>query len=92
MGAGIARKIATDYPIVLEKNKKAVAAGVFVPGYAQFVIDDEHDICVYNLATQKQPGADAKYEFIDLSFRNMFEHAKANGISRIAIPQIAAGI
>lgn len=92
MGAGVARIIAERFPIALVKNKRAVEAGVFVLGYAQFVIDDEHDQCIYNLATQKMPGANASRTGVKLAFMNMFEHAKANGIGRVAIPQIGCGI
>lgn len=92
MGKGVAKIVATKFPLVKKKYKTAVNAGVFNLGYAQFVLDEENDICVYNLATQKQPGANASKWGVFLAFANMFEHAAANNITRIAIPKIGTGI
>lgn len=95
MGAGIAKEIAARFPIALHKNKIAVKAGVFVPGYAQFVVDEENDQCIYNLATQLQPGrvaSEPRLDYCYLAFANMLNHAMRNRISRIAIPRIGAGI
>lgn len=92
MGAGVAGEVAKRFPYVKERYKKAVDARVFVLGYAQFVIDEKHDVGVYNLATQREPGANGSYWGVYLSFCNMFEHAKSFGLSRIAIPKIGAGI
>lgn len=92
MGAGVAKIVHNNYPIVYDRYKRTCEAGVFVPGYAQFVIDHDNDRCFYNLATQRQPGKFASYFFIYLAFANMLEHANANGISRIAFPRIGAGI
>ena len=92
MGAGVAKIVRDRHPIAFEKYKRAIEAGVYVPGYAQFVIDHENDRCIYNLATQNQPGADAQLNWIFLAVANMFSHAMANGISHIAIPRIGSGI
>lgn len=92
MGAGVAKIVANKYPLAKRKYKAAVNAKVFNLGYAQFVLDEENDICIYNLATQKQPGANASKWGIFLAFSNMFEHANANNITRIAIPKIGSGI
>lgn len=92
MGAGVAKVVATKYPLAKRKYKAAVSAGVFNLGYAQFVLDEENDICIYNLATQKQPGKNATKWGVYLAFSNMYEHAAANNVTRIAIPKIGSGI
>lgn len=92
MGAGFAKEIARRFPEVKRKYSIACKAGVFNLGYAQYVLDASNDRAVYNLATQKQGGANATKFGIFLSFCNMFEHAKANGIERIGIPRIGTGI
>jgi len=47
---------------------------------------------VYNLATQVEPGADAKINLIELAFVSMRAHAMENGIKTIGCPQVGAGI
>lgn len=92
MGAGVAAVVRTKFPVVYEKYKRAVDAKVFNLGYAQFVKDAPNNIAVYNLATQENPGADGSPWGIYLAFCNMLEHARANHVTRIAIPLIGAGI
>jgi len=92
MGKGVAKLVATKYPLAKKKYQAAIKAKVFNLGYAQFVLDEENDICIYNLGTQKQPGPDATKWGIFLAFCNMYEHAHANNITRIAIPKIGSGI
>ena len=92
MGKGFAKEIATRHPVAKRKYLLAVKAGVFNLGYAQYVVDDKSDMCIYNLATQKQPGANGSLWGVFLAFSNLFEHAAANNISRIALPKIGTGI
>lgn len=92
MGAGVALIVAQRYPIVKKKYKAAVNAGVFNLGYAQFVLDEENDRGVYNLATQKQAGPNGSRWGVFIAFANMFEHAAANNIVRIGMPRIGCGI
>ena len=49
-------------------------------------------VWIYNLATQKQPGADARLDAIDASVRAAVEHARANDVATIYLPRIGAGI
>lgn len=92
MGKGFAKEIRERHPIAYQRYMNAIAAGVFNLGYAQFVLDQEADRGIYNLATQQAPGKNGSYYGIDLAFKNMLEHAHANGINRIAFPCIGAGI
>lgn len=92
MGAGVADIVSKRFPVVFEKYQKAIDAGVFNLGYAQFVIDQENDICIYNLATQVRPGKNGSLWGIYLATCNMIEHARARQINRIAIPRIGSGL
>lgn len=92
MGAGVAKIVKSKSLLAYSRYKAVCDARVFHLGYAQFVVDEEIDMCIYNLATQIAPGADASVWGIFLSFCNMLEHAKHVGINRIAIPRIGAGI
>lgn len=47
---------------------------------------------VYNLATQVEPGADARINLIEMAFTAMREHAIQNDVDTIGCPQIGAGI
>lgn len=91
MGAGIAGQIAKKYPHVLFSNEAAVAAGWFVPGYAQ-LIRVAGTKAVFNLATQDELGAHARLEWVYLAFRNMAERCAVEKIERVAIPEIGCGI
>ena len=92
MGAGVAKIVRSKSEQAYKRYKAVCDARVFHLGYAQFVTDEEIDLCIYNLATQIAPGPDATSWGIFLSFCNMLEHAKSIGIKRIAIPRIGSGI
>jgi O-acetyl-ADP-ribose deacetylase (regulator of RNase III) len=90
MGAGIARVIARQYPEVERVYSAHCRTRDFVVGSCLPVRVD--DRTVFNLGTQEFPGADASYWGIMLSFGNLFEHCRAHGIERVAIPRIGCGI
>lgn len=92
MGAGVAKLVKEKHPIAFDKYKRAIDARVFNIGYAQFVVDEENDRAIYNLATQRNMGDDATLWGCYLSFCNMLEHAKGNNVTKIHVPQIGAGI
>ena len=92
MGAGVAAIVRNQHPVAYKRYLAAINAGVFNIGYAQFVLDEDNDRCIYNLATQHQPGKNATEWGVYLSFCNMLEHAKANHVTRIALPKIGSGI
>lgn len=96
MGAGVARLIKDKYPDAYADYKRACDSHLFRIGTAQGVWCDPalsgEDRLVYNLGTQRNPGADASVWGVWLSFANMAEDAAVRGIDTIAIPMIAAGI
>ena len=96
MGAGVARLVRNCYPSVFYSYRDACASGAFRVGTAQAVwADPQQDIgdcLVYNLGTQRLPGADATAWGVFLSFANLAEDARVRGIDTVAIPRIGAGI
>jgi len=97
MGAGVARLVRSHYPDAYDKYKTACFDGTFRVGTAQGVWTDPFlsngkDRLVYNLGTQRLPGADATEWAVFLSFANMAEDAYARGVNAIAIPRIGCGI
>ena len=91
MGAGIARAVKDKWPEVYDQYDASCADGTFDAGSAQRCVGDD-DRTVYNLGTQRNPGASATYWLVFLSFANMFESMKTWGHDRVAIPRIGCGI
>lgn len=95
MGAGVARLVRDKYPDAYVAYKSACDSGAFRVGSAQGVWVEPgvtSDRLVYNLGTQRFPGADATAWGIFLSFANMAEDAYNRGLHAVAIPRIGAGI
>jgi len=100
MGAGVAGQIARRWPHVLEENRRMVRHLNFYPGVVQpastaFAWSHPsrgEPLTVMNMATQEDPGPNAKYDYVDLAFRNLAELCVVTNIDRVAIPQIGCGI
>jgi O-acetyl-ADP-ribose deacetylase (regulator of RNase III) len=91
MGAGVARLVRDKFPAAYHQYQAACASMTFHVGTAQAVWIPPGRI-VYNLGTQRHPGADATVWGVFLAFANMAEDAYNRGISTIAIPRIGCGI
>jgi O-acetyl-ADP-ribose deacetylase (regulator of RNase III) len=95
MGAGVARLVRDQHPDVYDIYRAACRSGDFIVGTSLGVWAEPingPDRLVYNLGTQRHPGADATAWGIFLSFANMAEDAHFRGVNAIAIPRIGAGI
>lgn len=95
MGAGVARLVREWHPEVYVVYKAACDDGSFRVGSALPVWcapSKAGDRLVYNLGTQRYPGANATPWGVFLSFANMAEDAWVRGIDTISIPRIGAGI
>lgn len=91
MGAGIARAVAAKWVEVYYRYEDACSLGLFDAGSAQRCPTSDHRV-VYNLGTQRNPGASATYWLVFLSFANLFESMKTWGHDRVAVPRIGCGI
>lgn len=96
MGAGIAKTFRERFPINYESYAKACLGMRLNPGDLFSVYENEK--VILNLATQLEPGADARYEAVfDSCYKaarqvaNHFNYWKGEE-KRIAIPQIGCGI
>lgn len=94
MGAGIARVIAERYPIVRHQYQQECIRSDFHLGSAFPVVIMENGTVrtIWNLGTQRQPGADASLWGVMLSFGNMMERLVRWKVERVAIPRIGCGI
>jgi O-acetyl-ADP-ribose deacetylase (regulator of RNase III) len=88
---GIAGMFANKYPDMKNHYQEICKQGKLNPGQI-LPWKEEGKPAVYNLATQKNPGADAQYDLVDKTVKQMLKHAESNGIKTIGIPQIGCGI
>lgn len=94
MGAGIARVIAEAYPDVRSLYQRRCVRKEFVLGSAFPVLMQDFGgyRMIWNLGTQREPGANATLWGIMLSFGNMFEQMVATEVREVGIPRIGCGI
>lgn len=91
MGAGIAKPFGEKYPLMKEEYVLMCKANDFHPGdvFKYYVGDGKW---IYNLASQKEPGADARIPWLSQSAHTMMVHAHRYGVKEIALPAIGCGI
>ena len=96
MGAGVARTVRDNYPIVYEAYRKRCMSNDLVPGDA-FSIYENGKIIV-NLMTQDRPGPNARYDWIFKSTlraaaKIMSPNSHWQSMPKVmALPMIGAGI
>lgn len=89
MGKGVALRMREMFPAMYKEYKALCARGEFVLGDV-FVWRGSR--VVFNLATQPRPGPCAQLEAIRSSVSKMLLVAEREGIERIAMPRIGAGL
>lgn len=95
MGSGIAKSIRAMYGEEMFKEYAAYCeVGLIQPGglHVWAFYDDDERPWLFNLATQDNPGPDAKLSWILRSVDGMLTWAEAHDISRIGMPWIGCGI
>ena len=94
MGAGVARIVRTEFENVYDYYKEACNMGWFYPGVVMPVDswNGNQKTLIYNLATQDQPGANARYLFVERAMQNMLMSMNKRRLSRVAMPKIGCGI
>lgn len=95
MGAGIAVPFRNKYPTMYERYKKMCDQGFLVPGMVMHHGDPfrKHGpSMIYNIASQYQPGADARVEYLKAGLQWVRFHSEFTGIRSLGLPRIGAGI
>lgn len=92
MGAGIARLFRQKFPKMYEEYRRLCTNELIEPGDCFSWWDEQKQSWVYNLASQKNLGADARLEWFEEAAFNALSHADLHGIEEVAIPQIGCGI
>lgn len=89
MGEGIAKTVRKLYPDVYDEYRREVKS--LRPG-AALAVQSEDGTLILNLATQVEPGSNARIEFVKLAIPRMYEELEEFGCTEVAVPQIGAGI
>lgn len=92
MGAGIATQFKARWPQMYETYRRRCLKGHLIPGD---VMPWQHDDggYVFNLATQREPGADAKPWMITAAVGRMIQEAHyVYHVTEIGLPMIGCGI
>lgn len=92
MGAGIARLIAHRFPEVVKPYKEACYSGSLVPGGFLYTPTLVPGFGILNLASQKNPGKDARLDWLESSLWEAVRYSEEAELPGFAIPRIGAGI
>jgi len=91
MGSGIAVPFKERYPKNYNLYHAACSNKLLQPGEA-LVTQADGGPAIANIASQAQPGADARYDWAFSGFLDASLQLRALGLNRIAIPLIGCGI
>jgi len=97
MGAGIAKTFKQRYPEMFKVYRRHCEIQALRPGmsmsWSGMPNVGEHDAkWVFNMASQENPGPDAKYTWLFTAAAESARIAGGTGLDRIAIPEIGCGI
>lgn len=91
MSGGIARVFrAMDEAMYAEYRRLCREREFRLGGFLRWTLDD--GTVVYNLATQQQPGPDARLDAIATSVKGMLADAEQQGLAEVGVPHLGAGI
>lgn len=90
MGSGIAVEFRRRFPLMYEDYREACLSGILEPGsFHRFV---EKGTTIYNISSQKSPGANATLDYLDLGLRDALDEIQDRDERGIALPRIGCGI
>ena len=90
MGAGIAKEFRRRYPSMFNEYAFLCKYDILDPGGCFFWASP--DIAVLNLASQDQPGANAKYKWLAQSLFTGLMTLESTGRNALGLPWIGCGI
>lgn len=91
MGGGVARQVRERWPDLHAEYLERCRSGSFRLGDAWAWTAPDGTI-VYNLATQQQPGRDARLDAVRTSVAAMLDDAARRDLAEVAVPRLGAGI
>lgn len=90
MGAGIAKTISTRWPNIMAPYRHACRTTLALGGYQRYV--DEDGTVIYNMATQVNPGAEARISAVVAALGAVVTDCENRGYRTLGLPQIGCGI
>lgn len=91
MGAGIAKPFKERFPLMYEEYALMCKHGTLLPGQT-FVYYAGNGRWVYNVASQREPGPDARIRWLTTGMVDALIHARKHDVREIALPKIGCGI
>lgn len=97
MGSGIAAQFSKRWPAMYAEYRSRCATGEFRPGDVMMWRDTDwrmpfSPVTIFNLATQDQPGPDARLDALAVSVSRMLLLAERDAIAAVGMPLIGCGI
>lgn len=90
MGSGIALPIKNEFPNNFLAYNDQCNGQRLEPG--DVLAFHEGGVIVFNMATQFEPGPDARYEWVGLAAANLYSYCRDNAIPVVKMPKIGCGI
>ena len=90
MGKGIATEFRDRYPAMYQEYKARCSDGRFTPGDA--FVWHEGELTIFNLGTQKTWRSKATLGAVEKSLATMIRLAEEQGLERVGLPRIGAGL
>lgn len=97
MGAGIAKMFSATWKNMYLEYREECRSGILIPGTTSiYPLDDSEAIgsisYVVNIASQDNPGANARYEWLESGLSSAVMQLTSLGVRSFGIPMIGAGI
>lgn len=92
MGAGVAAQFKALFPAMYTEYADRCARGALAPGDVYVWKLQNADRFVYNISSQVQPGANARYSLLMRGVGRALRHADAHNVGVLALPRIGSGI
>lgn len=93
MGAGIAKQFRERYPDMYSQYRRECQFGRLQPGGMMAYLPGHGEFgAVYNIASQRETGPNAKIEWLGAGVYYALKDAESRGFGKIAMPRIGTGI
>jgi O-acetyl-ADP-ribose deacetylase (regulator of RNase III) len=92
MGSGIAPLFKNCYPEMFKAYHQLCVRNVLEPGLVYPWKDEPTGLWIFNMATQDEPGRDARLEAVKTTVGKVLAFCENNGIESLGLPRIGCGI
>lgn len=92
MASGIALNFANRFPDMEMAYRHLCSSSAIQPGDVFIWQDEKSERWIYNLATQIDPGADARLTLVKQSLTAALDSMVEDGLTTLALPRIGSGV